>query len=278
MAARFGIGRDFWINIVLTICGYIPGKPSSERLRTSLTSLKATAITSTYRYSACFHPSSDHAYTRSQNIRNNKNHARTPKWVQKYGLVDLSEIKRKERKSQWANRYKDRLPRSAYEGQPLEEGQVDGGSSVDLNQQRDGNGQLWKRDEEQYYNADNNSNNSGGSRWHYPANFDDAVMDSAMLKQSKKKSRKHDKKNRWERTQDAYSLPPEGEHTGRKRKSKKKSKQRSTDSIASSQDSGPEFPEDPEGRLYGSSSYAAPPVGQGQAKDKTTDDVFKHEF
>lgn len=26
VAARFGIGRDFWINIVLTLCGYIPGE------------------------------------------------------------------------------------------------------------------------------------------------------------------------------------------------------------------------------------------------------------
>ena len=26
VAARFGIGRDFWTNLVLTLCGYIPGK------------------------------------------------------------------------------------------------------------------------------------------------------------------------------------------------------------------------------------------------------------
>ncbi|KAG8708550.1 hypothetical protein FRC11_006372 [Ceratobasidium sp. 423] len=25
VAARFGIGKDFWINVLLTICGYIPG-------------------------------------------------------------------------------------------------------------------------------------------------------------------------------------------------------------------------------------------------------------
>ena len=25
VAARFGIGRDFWINVFLTLCGYIPG-------------------------------------------------------------------------------------------------------------------------------------------------------------------------------------------------------------------------------------------------------------
>ena len=26
VAARFGIGKDFWVNLVLTLCGYIPGK------------------------------------------------------------------------------------------------------------------------------------------------------------------------------------------------------------------------------------------------------------
>lgn len=25
VAARFGIGTDFWINVVLTLCGYVPG-------------------------------------------------------------------------------------------------------------------------------------------------------------------------------------------------------------------------------------------------------------
>lgn len=25
VAARFGIGGDFWLNLILTICGYIPG-------------------------------------------------------------------------------------------------------------------------------------------------------------------------------------------------------------------------------------------------------------
>jgi len=25
VAARFGIGGDFWLNLVLTLCGYIPG-------------------------------------------------------------------------------------------------------------------------------------------------------------------------------------------------------------------------------------------------------------
>lgn len=29
VAARFGIGKDFWLNLLLTICGYIPGKSFS---------------------------------------------------------------------------------------------------------------------------------------------------------------------------------------------------------------------------------------------------------
>ena len=46
--------------------------------------------------------------------------------MQKYGLVDTSEIKRKERRSQWASRYAERLPHSALEDQPYEEGQGSG--------------------------------------------------------------------------------------------------------------------------------------------------------
>ncbi|KAJ3503668.1 hypothetical protein NMY22_g18168 [Coprinellus aureogranulatus] len=221
-----------------------------------------------------------------QNIRNNKNHARTPKWVQKYGLVDLSEIRRKERKSQWANRYKDRLPNSALEGQPLEEGQ-EGGSSVDLTLDEDGRrakrqNELWQREDEQYYNADRNST-TGSSRWHYPANFDDAVMDSAMLKERKKKKKKSDKKNRWERTQDAYSLPPDDEDSGKRRKSKRKKRKSSTatESIRSTDDSV-EFPEDPEGGLYGNTTQVPDTPEEVTRKDKntkTTDDVlFQHEF
>lgn len=42
VAARFGIGKDFFVNVILTLCGYIPGKlivteleiPSETRTRT----------------------------------------------------------------------------------------------------------------------------------------------------------------------------------------------------------------------------------------------------
>ncbi|TFK29940.1 hypothetical protein FA15DRAFT_580607 [Coprinopsis marcescibilis] len=252
VAARFGIGKDFWLNLLLTICGYIPGHGHNFYI---------------------------------QNIRNNKNHARTPKWVQKYGLVDLSEIRRKERKSQWAGRYKDRLPRSTYEGQAYEDGQVADSStdpSLDPNgkPKRQANGELWRPEDESYYSAAKDDGSS--SRWHYPANFDDAVLDRALLKQQKKK--KKDKKNRWERTQDAYSTSAEDEGSSRKRSKKKKKKSSATESIATqSTHSGDsqEYPEDAEGGLYGNTSRVAQSSREEQVKDKsskTTDEVFGHQF
>ncbi|TFK42580.1 hypothetical protein BDQ12DRAFT_676444 [Crucibulum laeve] len=244
VAARFGIGKDFWLNLLLTVCGYIPGHVHNFYI---------------------------------QNIRNNKNHARTPKWVQKYGLVDISEIKRKERKSQWASRYKDRLPQSTLEGQPYEEGQEQG-SSIDLSTDGDSsrprrqpNGELWNQEDEQYYNASQNSVTSTSGRWRYPANFDDAVVPAAP----KKSRRKKDKKDRWERTQDAYSL---SEETGTRRKKSKKKKSRS--SLAddtTSRDSVNEFPEDAEGGLYGDASPRQS-VPRNDSASATGDEVFNHQF
>lgn len=104
-----------------------------------------------------------------------------------------------------------------------------------------------------------------------------------MLKKSKKKS-KSDKKNRWERTQDAYSLPPDDEDTGRKKKSKRRKRKSSiaADSIQSQDDSVQEYPEDPEGGLYGNSSRLGPSVDEQPRNDqavKTTDEeIFKHQF
>uniref|UniRef100_A0A0W0F961 Uncharacterized protein n=1 Tax=Moniliophthora roreri TaxID=221103 RepID=A0A0W0F961_MONRR len=227
VAARFGIGTDFWINLLLTICGYIPGHGHNFYI---------------------------------QNIRNNKNHARTPKWAQKWGLVDTTEIRRKERKSQWANRYKDRLPHSTLEGQPLEEGQI-GSSSLSISsdgddhRNRNQNDGLWRPEDEQYYSANNNSNSSG--RWHYPANFDDAVVSGGGSKKSKKKK---EKKDRWARTEDAYNL---SEQQQRKKAKKKKSRSSMAASSVASTTESTEFPEDPEG---------------GLANATATDDAFDHQF
>ncbi|KAF8798025.1 hypothetical protein BYT27DRAFT_7203723 [Phlegmacium glaucopus] len=241
VAARFGIGKDFWLNLLLTICGYIPGHGHNFYI---------------------------------QNIRNNKNHARTPKWIQRYGLVDTSEIKRKQRKSQWANRYNDRLPQSTHEGQAYEDGQ-EHGSSVDISledsnakQRRQPNGELWRPEDEQFYNPDKSSAPSSG-RWHYPANFDDVEPISTGKRGKKKK----EKKDRWERTQDAYSMTSEGD-SGKKKKRRRKS----TDAASSvaTRDEVNEFPEDPEGGLYGEGQK----VSDERQKNKTTteEQVFNHQF
>jgi len=76
---RFGFGSDFFLNILLTLCGYIPGHGHNFYL---------------------------------QNIRNNENRKRTPKWATKAGLVKDNVAKRKA-KTQWANRYDERTPTRA---------------------------------------------------------------------------------------------------------------------------------------------------------------------
>jgi len=239
VAARFGIGKDFWINLFLTIAGYIPGHGHNFYI---------------------------------QNIRNNKTHARTPKWVQKFGLVDTSEIKRKERKSQWAKRYDERLPRSALEGQPLEEGQEGPASSIDLsiveNERSRTNGDLWRPEDERYYNPEQKTVTASSGRWHYPANFEDVEP----IEPPKRIKKKKEKKDRWERTNDAYSMADGNEA---KKKKKKKRKNSETASIVTN-DSGEVFPEDPDGGLYDDQKLN--PSSSAQ-KNKTTDEVlFDHEL
>ncbi|KAF9069617.1 hypothetical protein BDP27DRAFT_1392285 [Rhodocollybia butyracea] len=222
VAARFGIGSDFFLNLLLTICGYIPGHVHNFYI---------------------------------QNIRNNQNRARTPKWAQRYGLVSTSGMRRKERKSQWATRYNDRLPRSTLEGQAYEEGQ-EGSSSLKR--------RFVGADDEQYYTNANSSASSGG-RWHYPANFDDAALPSNGSKRGKKKK---EKKDRWARTEDAYSI---SEQQPKKRVKKKKSRSSMAPSI---DDSSVGYPEDPEGGLYGNTTA----VDEHSEPRATNEDVFTHEF
>lgn len=205
--------------------------------------------------------------------------------MQKYGLVDTSEIKRKERRSQWANRYNDRLPRSTLEAQPYEEGQ-EAGSSVDLSEENTRangrTGEYWNPEEERYYgkNGDSSSVLTGGSgRWRYPANFEDTT--SAPKKSSKKKK---EKKDRWARTEDAYAQEESG---SRRKKSKKR---RSTavaddvDTYTRRSESTSEFPEDPEGGLYGDHRPAAGGGVDGRDREedaprRTNDeDIFNHEL
>ncbi|KAL5511869.1 hypothetical protein ACEPAH_5087 [Sanghuangporus vaninii] len=257
VAARFGFGKDFWLNLLLTICGYIPGHVHNFYI---------------------------------QNVRNNKNHRRTPKWAQRYGLVDTSKIERDKKRSQWASRYNDRLPHSVFEGQEYAEGEIpdnrqdsssvlgpDARSRKNRQQQQQQQERLWDEGEERYYgqrerdsmrrsngSLDSSSisgggggSNSGG-RWHYPANFEDTLPMEMTSMAAGAKKKKKSKKDRWARTEDAYNAPAPKKH----RKSKKKNHstvggagQDGPDfdrrSSATSLDDGSGFPEDPEGGLYG---------------------------
>jgi len=198
VAARFGIGRDFWINLPLTIAGYIPGHVHNFYV---------------------------------QNIRNNKTHARTPKWAIRYGLVDTEKIERNRKRSEWRHRY-EQDPDDRYENRPVEDGQV-----PDIPRDQDPryrNPELWRTEDEGYYrqrhnasvgsiNTASNESNSGrsGGRWHYPANFDDAYEVEPSSKKSKKK-------DRFARTEDAMS-----ESRKRKKKSGSSRSRRNTNDAAS---------------------------------------------
>lgn len=236
VAARFGIGSDFWLNLLLTICGYIPGHVHNFYI---------------------------------QNVRNNKTNRRTPKWAQRYGLVDTSTIERHKKRSEWATRYDERNAHSTWEDQQLADGQVVGSTSslstdAPVRPQQTG-GEFWNPDtEEQYYNPDP-SNGASSKRWHYPANFQDASIPEPA------KKKKASKKDRFARTEDAYSM---NDDSSRRRKKKKRSSRPSapedtgsTYSRASTADA----PEAAEG-MYGNSGARRP------AASTNDDDLFRHEF
>lgn len=69
---RFGVGLDLFINIICTICGYIPGHFHNFWI---------------------------------QNIRNNKNARHSPSWAVRYGLVKDYRLKRTA--NGWSDRYGD---------------------------------------------------------------------------------------------------------------------------------------------------------------------------
>ncbi|KAH9981289.1 hypothetical protein BGW80DRAFT_1163113 [Lactifluus volemus] len=246
VAARFGIGNDFWLNLFLTIAGYIPGHVHNFYI---------------------------------QNIRNNKNHRRTPKWAQRYGLVDTTKIKRNEQRSQWAKRYDERLPNSALESQPLEDGQNPTASNMSLSSESAGhprhrteNGELWNPEEEQYYSQTNgSSNDSRSSRWHYPANFDDATPNLQQAQEEKE-----GEEGRFARTEDAYSI---SEDTTRRKKKKRSNRSAVGDDESTySRRSGStaQVPEDPEGGHYDRTELRGP---QGESDARAGDEtVFNHQF
>jgi hypothetical protein len=199
-------------------------------------------------------------------------------------LVDTSEIKRKERKSQWASRYNERNPHSTLEGAAYEEGQAASAAPDDYGgperRRTQGENELWNPTEETYYgrNGDDASSTSGAGRWHYPINADDAVPstpDSSSRRGNGKK--KKEKKDRWARTEDAYAARDEA------KPKRKKSKRRETDEGSQRSESTSGFPEDPEGGLYGSSRQtpsrddSIPEVPSGNGRRANGDDL-SHQF
>ncbi|GJJ12408.1 hypothetical protein Clacol_006650 [Clathrus columnatus] len=200
------------------------------------------------------------------NIRNNKNNRRTPKWAVRYGLVDTSEIERKQRKSQWANRYNERLPHSTLEDREVEEGQVPSQSLETNNgnqQQPSDRTDLWDASDESYYGRDGSSsslqNGNPGGRWRYPANFDD--MDIPTLQGSKKV-----KKDRWARTEDARR------GIGIEDPAKRKKKKKKTRTV----DDGSDFI-DPNRRSHDSVGSVDVPE-QPNLNESGNGDQFDHEF
>lgn len=142
---------------------------------------------------------------------------------------------------------------------------------------RAGDGELWSAQDEQYYSQSNGSSESRSHRWHYPANFDDATADPALGSSTPKKKKKI-KKDRFARTEDAYSMTDE-----RTPRRKKKRSHRSTagDEDTYSAKSGStgqaEVPEDPEGGNYGDIARRGGAESHGGAQVET-DTNFDHQF
>lgn len=134
-----------------------------------------------------------------QNIRNNTNKARTPKWARKAGFIDDTEEIRKKQKSQWSgrfvpplpprlappfhrsqltclrlrcDRYEERLPHSTLENQEYAEDQIADVIANPTDTSSAGakgkNQPLWREDDEEFYNEDPPAANQ--QHWHYPVN------------------------------------------------------------------------------------------------------------
>jgi len=177
------------------------------------------------------------------------------------GRVNNDKIKRNERKSQWASRYNDRLPNSTLESEPYADGEVGRGDDNDeFAQGRTGRvrpqptGEFWNPEAEAFYNAQANASTDSGSggRWHYPANFDDALP-----------AKPKKKKDRWARTDDAHSIVESSD--GRNKRPKKKKSVDRRDSFASN-----DYPEDAEGGVYGNE--------EAPARTNAESDIFSHEL
>ena len=184
--------------------------------------------------------------------------------------MDTTKIQRNKKKSQWASRYNDRLPHSTLENQPYEEGQ-EHRSSVSISTEdnankRQANRELWRPEDESYYGANGDAASQASSkRWHYPANFEDVAMTDGGGSKKKKK------KDRWARTEDAYSISEEG--SSKRKKKRSKSTTRDADTYSRNSQEASEFPEDAEGGLYGDRSSS-----RRNSQAVAGNDIFAHEF
>jgi hypothetical protein len=141
---------------------------------------------------------------------------------------------------------------------------------------RGGDGELWNAQDEQFYGQSNGSSDSRSQRWHYPANFDDASA-SPDLGSSTPKKKKKVKKDRFARTEDAYTMP---EDTTRRRKKKRSNRSTIGDDDARSERSGstaPEAPEAPEGGHYGDTARCGAAHGAGDTRVQAETN-FDHQF
>lgn len=179
--------------------------------------------------------------------------------------MDTTTIERKKKRSEWAKRYGERLPESALEGQAYEEGQRPDPSSGQSSSPTAGQREYWREDEEQFYNESRRrgsghgesttslrSDNSGG-RWTYPANFDEAVIEGGSRRKSKSS-----KKDRWARTEEAYTSTDGGS------KKKKKKKRRPSEEADQLPPLEPEIGSRPEQSV--------------KAKGEAHRDPLEHEF
>lgn len=147
---------------------------------------------------------------------------------------------------------------------------------------RNANGELWNPGDEQFYNSSGragassaslpSAESSGGGRWHYPANFEDAEPDVGAVSKKKKK------KDRWELSEDAHRGTLDEEYQ-RKKKKKRRSKRVEEPQLErrESADTVPEGPEDPVGGQYGPGRHAAQPASQ-EPQQRTDDELFNHQF
>ncbi|ORX40554.1 hypothetical protein BD324DRAFT_611212 [Kockovaella imperatae] len=275
VAVRFGVmTHDFWINVFLCICGYFP---------------------------CHFH----NFYI--QNIRNNTNRARTPKWALKAGLINTADRERRAKKNQWAKRFDERNNQSTHVGQALEEGEV-GDNYVPVSDaereraERRPHEGLWDdRGDTEYYNEEPAPNQQ---HWSYPMNFSGAVAEGGS-KNRKDLARTTSNGDRWERSRATRTasrdseteyypttgrqddeVPEWGRDYGSRKASKKDKKGGATagkggwasnggyvDDVANQDGWGSS---NGNGSSYGNGGSAQPAAAA--KKTSRPDDVFNHEF